>query len=244
MRSKLAGVFDEIESCAGADARPAHSRRATAPARCSPMGSGPTKSSTRSRGIGSIRRCSTWPRASRGVEVNFEHRLGERGFRRRHRADPRSAPRPPARGADAAAAGRRRRRLGDAPAHGRTRPDRGARDAISSTATRSCRFRRGRAAAYRLEREALHIWPRGDFMLIALPNADGSFTATLFLPKRGPVELRQPGHAGGDRGFLSANFPDARALDAGLPRGIPVATRPDSWAPCMRTAGMSARRPL
>ena len=36
-----------------------------------------------------------------------------------------------------------------------------------------------------LEREALHIWPRGGYMLIALPNQDGSFTATLFLPLAG-----------------------------------------------------------
>jgi kynurenine 3-monooxygenase len=40
-----------------------------------------------------------------------------------------------------------------------------------------------------LAREALHIWPRGGYMLIALPNEDGSFTATLFLPKDGPVSF-------------------------------------------------------
>ena len=34
---------------------------------------------------------------------------------------------------------------------------------------------------HQLEAEALHIWPRGDFMLIALPNPDGSFTCTLFM---------------------------------------------------------------
>jgi kynurenine 3-monooxygenase len=39
-----------------------------------------------------------------------------------------------------------------------------------------------RQCATRLERHALHIWPRDDHMLIALPNTDGSFTATLFLP--------------------------------------------------------------
>ena len=33
-----------------------------------------------------------------------------------------------------------------------------------------------------MQENALHIWPRGEFMLIALPNPDGSFTATLFLP--------------------------------------------------------------
>ncbi|GAL81489.1 kynurenine 3-monooxygenase [Algibacter lectus] len=34
---------------------------------------------------------------------------------------------------------------------------------------------------YKTHKNALHIWPRGDFMLIALPNLDGSFTVTLFL---------------------------------------------------------------
>jgi len=37
-----------------------------------------------------------------------------------------------------------------------------------------------------LEPNALHIWPRGGFMLIALPNTDRSFTATLFLARTGP----------------------------------------------------------
>src|SRR3984893_1852194 len=47
----------------------------------------------------------------------------------------------------------------------------------------------GPHGAYRMASDALHIWPRGDFMLIALPNADGSFTATLFLPKRGALSF-------------------------------------------------------
>jgi kynurenine 3-monooxygenase len=38
---------------------------------------------------------------------------------------------------------------------------------------------------FRMEKNALHIWPRGEYMLIALPNTDGSFTATLFLPNLG-----------------------------------------------------------
>lgn len=38
---------------------------------------------------------------------------------------------------------------------------------------------------FKLEKNALHIWPRGDFMLIALPNLDGSFTVTLFMPNKG-----------------------------------------------------------
>ena len=40
---------------------------------------------------------------------------------------------------------------------------------------------------HRMDPSALHIWPRGNFMVIALPNADGSFTCTLFLPFEGPV---------------------------------------------------------
>lgn len=36
--------------------------------------------------------------------------------------------------------------------------------------------------SYKLEKNRLHIWPRGRFMLIALPNEDGSFTCTLFMP--------------------------------------------------------------
>src|SRR5207247_125911 len=40
----------------------------------------------------------------------------------------------------------------------------------------------GPGGVFALEPHALHIWPRGRFMLIALPNLDGSFTCTLFLP--------------------------------------------------------------
>ena len=38
---------------------------------------------------------------------------------------------------------------------------------------------------FKMDPEALHIWPRGDFMLIALPNMDRSFTCTLFFPMDG-----------------------------------------------------------
>ncbi len=64
----------------------------------------------------------------------------------------------------------------------------------------------------RLEREALHIWPRGGYMLIALPNQDGSFTATLFLPLEGVPSFAALRSAQAIDEFLSANFPDARAL--------------------------------
>jgi kynurenine 3-monooxygenase len=38
---------------------------------------------------------------------------------------------------------------------------------------------------YQIEKNALHIWPRGSFMIIALPNLDGSFTVTMFHPYGG-----------------------------------------------------------
>ncbi len=44
----------------------------------------------------------------------------------------------------------------------------------------------GPDGAFRLEKHVLHIWPRGSFMMIALPNQDGSFTGTLFWPFEGP----------------------------------------------------------
>lgn len=41
------------------------------------------------------------------------------------------------------------------------------------------------AGSFRIHDHSLHIWPRGHFMMIALPNPDATFTATLFLPYEG-----------------------------------------------------------
>jgi kynurenine 3-monooxygenase len=70
----------------------------------------------------------------------------------------------------------------------------------------------GAGGTYRMEREALHIWPRGGYMLIALPNDDGSFTATLFLPARGPLSFASLASADAVDRFLTTNFPDVRPL--------------------------------
>jgi len=70
----------------------------------------------------------------------------------------------------------------------------------------------GPGAGFRMAEDALHIWPRGNFMLIALPNNDGSFTATLFLPKRGPVSFAHLSDVRSAAEFLSRHFPDAHAL--------------------------------
>jgi kynurenine 3-monooxygenase len=68
------------------------------------------------------------------------------------------------------------------------------------------------AGGYRMDRDALHIWPRGNYMLIALPNEDGSFTATLFLAKHGAVSFESLTETAAIERFLSQSFPDARAL--------------------------------
>jgi kynurenine 3-monooxygenase len=58
---------------------------------------------------------------------------------------------------------------------------------------------------------ALHVWPRSEYMLIALPNPDRSFTATLFLPETGAAgfDLLRSGSAA--RAFFAREFPDALA---------------------------------
>jgi kynurenine 3-monooxygenase len=63
-----------------------------------------------------------------------------------------------------------------------------------------------------LAADALHIWPRGNFMLIALPNADGSFTATLFLANQGAPRFAALDTPGAIEDFLQREFPDACAL--------------------------------
>ena len=71
----------------------------------------------------------------------------------------------------------------------------------------------GSAGRFALEPNALHIWPRGHYMCIALPNVDGSFTVTLFLPNRGPApSFEQLPDAASARAFFAAQFPDLLAL--------------------------------
>ncbi|HEX6179763.1 MAG TPA: NAD(P)/FAD-dependent oxidoreductase, partial [Chitinophagaceae bacterium] len=59
-----------------------------------------------------------------------------------------------------------------------------------------------------LEKHALHIWPRRDYMLIALPNTDGSFTCTLFFPLEGSLSFKNLDTEEKVRKFFEENFPD------------------------------------
>jgi kynurenine 3-monooxygenase len=68
------------------------------------------------------------------------------------------------------------------------------------------------AGRHRMAHDALHIWPRGNYMLIALPNEDGSFTATLFLAKRGEVSFESLTETAAIERFLAQSFPDVRPL--------------------------------
>jgi len=63
-----------------------------------------------------------------------------------------------------------------------------------------------------IDPSALHIWPRDSFMLIALPNPDGTFTCTLFLPFDGPVSFSQLNNAEAVTRFFNEHFPDAVPL--------------------------------
>jgi kynurenine 3-monooxygenase len=69
---------------------------------------------------------------------------------------------------------------------------------------------------FALEPNALHIWPRGGFMLIALPNMDRTFTATLFLAKRGENSFAELKTADDVEAFFEREFPSARKLMPGL----------------------------
>ena len=67
-------------------------------------------------------------------------------------------------------------------------------------------------SATALEPHALHIWPRGGFMLIALPNTDGSFTATLFLARTGGQSFAALDTSSAVQEFFAHEFPDTLPL--------------------------------
>lgn len=71
-----------------------------------------------------------------------------------------------------------------------------------------------------LDPNALHVWPRGGYMMIAMPDSDGSFCALMFLPNHGDhrmpwgfAELDSPMRR---EAFMAFNFPDAAPLAPGL----------------------------
>jgi kynurenine 3-monooxygenase len=70
-----------------------------------------------------------------------------------------------------------------------------------------------KSGGFKTFKNALHIWPRGDFMLIALPNLDGSFTVTLFLNyDEGTYNFNNLTSPEKVTEFFQKEFPDALAL--------------------------------
>jgi len=70
----------------------------------------------------------------------------------------------------------------------------------------------GAAGSFKLEKNALHIWPRESFMMIALPNPDGSFTCTLFFPFDGNPSFSKLKTDAEVSMFFESTFPDAVEL--------------------------------
>jgi kynurenine 3-monooxygenase len=70
----------------------------------------------------------------------------------------------------------------------------------------------GPGGKFLLEPNALHIWPRGNYMMIALPNADGSFTCTLFWPFEGPNSFAALTAEADVLAYFRDQFPDVPAL--------------------------------
>src|SRR5206468_2820755 len=94
----------------------------------------------------------------------------------------------------------------------------------------------GPNGSWQMEKNALHIWPRKSFMMIALPNPDGSFTCTLFWEFEGPRSFATTKSDPDIRRFFEEEFPDAVPLMPNLlddfrnnPTGSLVTIRCAPW---------------
>jgi kynurenine 3-monooxygenase len=65
---------------------------------------------------------------------------------------------------------------------------------------------------YRIDKNSLHIWPRGEFMLMALANLDGSFTCTLFMPHKGENSFESLKNQNEVEAFFALHFPDTKEI--------------------------------
>lgn len=86
---------------------------------------------------------------------------------------------------------------------------------------------------YAIEKNALHIWPRGDHFLMALPNLGGSFTMTLYMSEERFETLKTKEQV---RSFFEAEYPDSVSLMPGFedeffenPQGKLGTLRADPW---------------
>ncbi|HKT88437.1 MAG TPA: NAD(P)/FAD-dependent oxidoreductase [Candidatus Sulfotelmatobacter sp.] len=93
-----------------------------------------------------------------------------------------------------------------------------------------------RGGKHVLEVNALHIWPRGNYMLIALPNVDGTFACILFLPFEGPDSFERLTTHEAVKNFFREHFPDTVSLMPDLaenffanPTGAMVTIKCSPW---------------
>jgi kynurenine 3-monooxygenase len=97
-------------------------------------------------------------------------------------------------------------------------------------------IRAGPHGKHLLETNALHIWPRGNYMLIGLPNVDGSFACILFLPFEGADSFERLSTRSDVEQFFQSRFPDAVPLMPNLsenffanPTGTMVTIKCSPW---------------
>lgn len=89
---------------------------------------------------------------------------------------------------------------------------------------------------FQLEANALHIWPRGDYMCIALPNDERTFTVTLFMPNEGKTSFASVRDGTEGEALFARDFADALPLIPGLrhdfeanPAGMLATLYLDRW---------------
>ncbi len=95
----------------------------------------------------------------------------------------------------------------------------------------------GEYGRFQIDPNALHIWPRGEFMLIALANPTGDFTMTLFAPNEGPGSFAELTDPTGVQEFFEREFTDFAALVPDLadqffsnPTGKLATMRASGWS--------------
>jgi kynurenine 3-monooxygenase len=146
-----------------------------------------------------------------GARLHFDQRLDTRGLR----CAARGVRRRPGRDADRArlrrAARRRRRGLALRTAMSQ-QTDLGERTEPLGHGYKELEIPPAPDGGFRIEPNALHIWPRGHYMCIALPNDERTFTVTLFLPTAGDPSFETIRTGAQARAFFERDFTDAVPL--------------------------------
>ncbi len=99
-----------------------------------------------------------------------------------------------------------------------TRTDLGERIEIMPHSYKELEIPPGFDGDFQIEPNALHIWPRGDYMCIALPNDERTFTVTLFMPNEGNTSFASVPDAAAAESLFARDFADALPLIPNLAR--------------------------